>query len=196
MVGDEQELASPQQDEEEDSSAGVAVSNDDNNNSNNNFGGPDMGPETDVDAIDEEFQLNAAIGGKEKLQMEFKETEDVADAMNNLGDAMFGTLENKIFDQLSLQNPDLMMGSNPFAPEEDIVNYNDYAIDNKTMPLRDIAEELEKFEKQTEFSGFEEEAVVGDEVPMSANEEIDMQQQQPQAGESNFNGKLLFNADF
>jgi hypothetical protein len=164
-----------------------------------------MGPETDVDAIDEEFQLNAAIGGKEKLQMEFKETEDVADAMNNLGDAMFGTLENKIFDQLSLQNPDLMMGSNPFAPEEDIVNYNDDAIDNKTMPLRDIAEELEKFEKQTEFSGFEkqtefsgfeEEAVEGDEVPMSANEEIDMQQQQPQAGESNFNGKLLFSADF
>lgn len=188
MAEEDREMASPQHDEP---SAAAAVSNDDNNNSSN-----DLGPETDVDAIDEEFQLNAAMGGdKEKTQMEFKETEDVADRadamMNNLGDAMFGTLENKIFDQLSLQNPDLMKGSNPFAPEEDVEVIADSIatvadfLDNKMMEQQvdDFTEKLDNFERQNDFDG-------GDEVAMSANErfgeeiEIDMQQQQPQEGES------------
>jgi hypothetical protein len=162
------------------------VSNDDNNNSNDNFG-----PETDVDAIDEDFQLNAAMGGdKERTQMEFKETEDVADRaealVNEFGDAMFGTLENKIFDQLSLQNPDLK-GNNPFSDGgfiAETVAAVDEFMDNKMMDLQqlgdDLTEKLDNFEQQNEFEAFE----GGNEVAMSANEEIVMQQEQPQAGKS------------
>lgn len=121
----------------------VLVLNDDNNNSNDNLGGPDMGPETDVDAIDEHFGFEAAAGAvggeKEKLQMEFKETEDVADRADvmNFGEehpaAMFGTLENKIFEEMSLHNPDLMKANNPFADNsipEGIEPVGDF-LDNK-----------------------------------------------------------------
>lgn len=99
----------------------LVLSNDDNNNSNDNFGGPDMGPETDVDAIDEEFHANAAAD-KENTQMEFKETEDVADRADimNFGadhSAIYGSLENKIFEEMSLQNPDMM--KNPFTLVEE-----------------------------------------------------------------------------
>lgn len=97
--------------------------NDDNNNSNDN-----LGPETDVDAIDEDFQpsaIGAVSGEKEKIQMEFKETEDVADRAEFRMDfgvdhtaAIYDKLENKIFGTMSLQNPDLIQGDNPFMSED------------------------------------------------------------------------------
>lgn len=127
--------------------------NDDNNNSNND----NLGPETDVDAIDEEFQFNVvgAVGGaKEKTQMEFKETEDVADRADimNFGvdhsAAIYGTLENKIFEEMSLQNPDLMKGNNPFASSDDVDPLA--VIDEVLAPVEDfmdnkmIEEEMEQ----------------------------------------------------
>lgn len=184
---EEEQMESPQVEEP----TVAVVSNDDNNNSNGNFDGPDMGPETDVDAIDEEFQLNAAIGGdKEKMQMEFKETEDVADQAEAVivqGGQMFETFENKIFDQLSLQNPDMIMGSNPFAPEEDVgiiadvVTAIDNFMDNKMIEQQvdDFTEKMENFESEQKND-----FAADDELATSANEEIVMQQQQPQAGES------------
>lgn len=101
------------------------VSNDSNNNSNNDNLGTDnnFGPETDVDAIDEEFQANAfgfTLGEKEKTQMEFKETEDVVDrseVMNFTADqaaAMFGTMENQI---LGFNEEISKLPSNPFSDD-------------------------------------------------------------------------------
>ena len=177
FMDDVQQAMSPVQEE-----ASAVVSNDDNNNSNDN------GPETDVDTIDDEFQLNVAIGGdKEKTQKEFKETEDVADRAEAI-DAMFGTLENKIFDQLSLQHPDFIKTGNPFAPGEDAgvdvdaenATHVDEFIDNRMMEQQsdDLIEKLDNFEQQNNFAAFN----AGDEI---ANEEIVMQQEEPQAGELN-----------
>ncbi|KAG5676287.1 hypothetical protein PVAND_006135 [Polypedilum vanderplanki] len=143
-----------QQQQPSQSDSNVLILNDDNNNSNDNFNNPDMGPETDVDAIedDEDFHYHAgsneiATGGeKEKTQMEFKETDDVTDHMQmNFGseiatdNAMIvgnSSLENKIFEELSLHNPDMMMsgGINPFAGNEFIDNSTAEIItDNKLM---------------------------------------------------------------
>lgn len=183
FMDDVQQAMSPVQEEE----ASAVVSNDDNNNSNDNYG-----PETDVDTIDDEFQLNAAIGGdKEKTQKEFKETADVVDRAEAI-DAMFGTLENKIFDQLSLQHPDFIKTGNPFNPEEyagvdaENATHIDEFIDNKMMEQQsdDLVEKLDNFEQQNNFAAFD----AGDEV---ANEEIVMQQEEPQAGKLKRN-KLFF----
>lgn len=146
----------------------ILILNDDNNNSNDNFDNPDMGPETDVDAIEEydgNFQYGgteAAGGEKEKTQMEFKETDDVTDRVelvldNAIADissnanAMFGnSLENKIFEELSLHNPDLIGANNPFTTtaNEFIDNLSAEPIitDNKLMEEK--IEELQHGLKQ------------------------------------------------
>lgn len=189
------------------------IANDDNNNSNND----NLGPETDVDAIDEEFQFNAAgaVGGeKEKTQKEFKETEDVADRaeiMNFGGDhsaAMYGTLENKIFEELSLHNPDLIKGSNPFSSAED-VTYPASAIDEFIAPTEEylnskmmedleqhadkLAEKVDNFQNEdfgntmdfiTEAAGIVQEELTGtSEVVQEAVKELE----HPEAGESLIN---------
>lgn len=198
------QVGSPQLEEQS-----VLLLNDDNNNSNDN-----LGPETDVDAIDEEFQLNAAVGGdKEKTQMEFKETEDVADRaeiMNFGGDqtaAIYGTLENKIFEEMSLQHPDLLKGNNPFSSSDDVDPMNvmteaveavTHFIDNKMMEQEDVqqladdyVEKMEELQNEVldikmELMSEAPEVAQGAELN-SANDgvqEADIQQQQPEAGES------------
>lgn len=190
----------------------VLVLNDDNNNSNDNFGGPDMGPETDVDAIEEEFQANAAAAAvaceKEKTQMEFKETEDVADRvdiMNFVDDhsaAIYGSLENKIFEEMSLQNPDMMKGSNPFASSDDAETAEIIAeaiapatefFDNKIMDeqieqrIEDFADKLGDLTSDEAFGVTMESVADSFEKELtSANEEVafEEQQQQPEAGET------------
>lgn len=189
----------------------VLVLNDDNNNSNDNFGGPDMGPETDVDAIDEEFQANAAAAAvaceKEKTQMEFKETEDVADRVDiiNFGEdhsaAIYGSLENKIFEEMSLQHPDMMKGNNPFTSAEDAEIIAEAMkpaaefFDNKIMEQH-IEQHIEEFaDKFGDLANDEAFGVTMESVAdtfkkelTSANEEVafeeQQQQQQPEAGES------------
>lgn len=171
----------------------VLVLNDDNNNSNDNFGGPDLGPETDVDAIDDDFQMNAAVAGavggnKENTQMEFKETEDVADHVDimNFGEdhsaAIYGTLENKIFEELSLQNPDLIKGSNPFADISEEVEAVESIVDavvDEFMDNKMMEEEMQQVEEK--FNDFMVEAVepeaVVDEQLNSSNEEAAMELQ-------------------
>lgn len=184
------------------------VSNDDNNNSNNE----NLGPETDVDAIDEEFQYNVAgaVGGeKEKTQMEFKETEDVADRAEimNFGDdhsaAIYGTLENKIFEELSLHNPDLMKGNNPFSSPDDIetgtVGEGEVVVpvaefmDNKMMEdteqhAEDLAEKVENCQTEA-FGGVmdfisETAAAVQDELTSASDmvQEAFKEEERPEAG--------------
>lgn len=186
----------------------VLVLNDDNNNSNDNFGGPDMGPETDVDTIDEQFQLNAAVGGhKEKTQMEFKETEDVADRADimNFGEdhsaAIYGTLENKIFEEMTLQNPDLMRGNNPFAEEEagdvepvaiiaEAIAPVEAFMDNKFMEeeiqqhVDDFAEKMDNLVSEELNNALETPSAAVEEELIRANMDDAMQQQQLPAGES------------
>lgn len=94
------------------------ISNDNNNNSDNNLGNSDMGPETNVDTFDEDFDFNTASGGlKENSQMEFKEKEDEET----------DTLENKVFGQISLKNSELMIDTNPFL-SDDIVEQTQEAL--------------------------------------------------------------------
>lgn len=182
----------------------VLVLNDDNNNSNDNLSGPDMGPETDVDAIDEHFGFEAAAGAvggaKEKLQMEFKETEDVADradVMNFIADhnpaAMFGALENKIFEEMSLHNPDLMKVNNPFSdnsiPEgvEPIAEFLDNKFEEEAQNVQQhmdsFADQMvdfqaESFDRVVDF--------VAENFASSANADVlgQTMQHQPEAGES------------
>lgn len=184
--------------------ANVLVLNDDNNNSNNEFAGPDMGPETDVDAIDDDdFQYSAGsvvsaaeVGEKEKAQMELKETEDLVDRSETFDfsadvhahSAKYGNLESKIFEELSLHNPDLKMGSNPFATSDDNEAVDEAAevqadefIDNKLLDEK--APEIKNFEHFEEheeekldnvdvIQGYEEPAIDDeDENNMLMNEE-------------------------
>lgn len=154
----EEQPASPQEpalESHEEEPQNLFVSNDTNNNSNSQFDS-DFGPETDVDAVDED------AGEKEKAQFESKETEEseefdtmdrgipqIDDSANPFDQAIggiqmpsapiaFGSLENKIFEELSLQNPDLIMGNNPFTLEsnddipENMMVPNEY-IDNKLI---------------------------------------------------------------
>lgn len=196
-------VESPQEEEQS-----VLVLNDNNNNSNDN-----LGPETDVDGIDEEFQFNAAVGGdKEKTQMEFKETEDVADraGIMNFGKdqtaAIYGTLENKIFEEMSLQNPDLLKGDNPFSSPDDIDPMSVISepvatvtdlIDNKLMDREEVEQLAEDFVEKIEdlqskaldvkMELMSEAAAVAQEAELiSANddEETAIEQSQPEAGES------------
>lgn len=195
------------------------VSNDDNNNSNND----NLGPETDVDAIDEDFQFNAvgAVGGeKEKTQMEFKETEDVADRAEimNFGDdhsaAIYGTLENKIFEELSLHNPDMIKGNNPFSSPEDfepagtigeVVAPVSEFLDNKIVDeieqhADDLADNIENFQNDNFGKAMDfisEAAEAAHEELINANEAVQeaiKEQEQPEAGKlfnqllSPFNG--------
>lgn len=132
------------------------IENDDNNNRDN---ANNFGPETDVDAIleDEEFHnfVNVASGGggeKELTQMEFKETADVIDHaqqqvemhyhQENPSNAMFGTLENKIFGEMF---PD-MKGSNPFEMAHELM---DNFVANVDMPLDNkiIEEQIDEMQQ-------------------------------------------------
>ena len=201
------------------------VSNDDNNNSSND----NLGPETNVDAIDEEFQFNAAgaFGGeKEKTQMEFKETEDVADRAEimNFGNdnsaAIYGTLENKIFEELSLHNPDMIKGNNPFSLQEDVETAGiideatgivdeeatapiEEFTDNKMMEdIQEYSDDLSKNIEEFQVENFgvkamdfisEAAAAVQEEI-ISATEVVQeaiKELEQPEAGKSHNNNKLL-----
>lgn len=182
----------------------VIVLNDTNNNSNDNLGGTE-GPETDVDAIDEDFQFNAAgaAGGfKERTQMEFKETEDVADRANIMifgedhSAAMYtGALENKIFEEMSLQNPDLK-GNNPFASDDaelaafaPVEEFMDNKMMEQEMP-QEIQQHVDDFEEQMkrfasgELDFISEGAVGAEDESMGANVEEAIEHQQQEAGES------------
>lgn len=146
------------QDEDEMPSQQNVVHLNDSNNNSNQFEA-DFGPETDVDTIDVDEEVTA--GDKEKGQCETKETEDIPDRANPFGvdnSAVFGSLENKIFEELSLHNPDLMKGNNPFAAEGELDDTipNEF-IDNKLMDMmhnEDFGEEItqEMHHKQVEFS--------------------------------------------
>jgi hypothetical protein len=186
MMGDDEMLMMQMEKEQEQHHEPIRQEdiNDDNNNSNDNF----EGPETDVDAIEDDFGAVGGGEGKEKSQMEFKETEDVADRVDimNFGDdhsaAMFGTLENKVFEGISLQNPDIMKGNNPFSAADDMLETVEESVekvvdfmDNKMM---EHAEEMMK-EMNEDFEGAA--AAVAEELT-SANEEVAIEQQ-PQAGE-------------
>jgi hypothetical protein len=145
---------------------------DTNNNSNSQFDA-DFGPETDVDAIEPEQEQELEdetkfdAGEKEKAQFETKETEDFPDRgaidepSANPFDApqvpAFASFENKIFEELSLHNPDLIKG-NPFTEidesGENLMVPNDEFIDNKLID--DFKEEMscEMKEEKKDF-GFE-----------------------------------------
>lgn len=177
----------------------LVLSNDDNNNSNDNFGGPDMGPETDVDAIDEEFHANATAA-KEKTQMEFKETEDVADRADilNFGadhSAIYGSLENKIFEEMSLQNPDMM--KNPFALVEESAAPVAEFLNSKFSEINQQAEDFaDKFDLKNEAFNDDEMAPVSKAFEPQltyANEDIAIEEhhkQQSEATGESLSGKL------
>lgn len=163
------------------------VLNDDNNNSNDNFNNPDLGPETDVDAIedDDDFQFHtgstaiAAGGDKEKTQMEFKETDDVTDRVEmsftsgvdliNTENTMFGNvLENKVFEGLSLHNPDLMGASNPFSDKSAAtIEFMDNFVENTDNKL--IEEQIEEMQQEE----FKQEHGANDFIENIAEREID-----------------------
>lgn len=150
-----QEQASPQQVPD--------IENDDNNNrdSANNFG-----PETDVDAIldeNEEIHMNheaRGVGEKERTQMEFKEmADDVIDHAEQhmsfqqqeqqpLENAMFGTLENKVFGEMF---PEMKMGidnintNNPFEITNQMM---DNFVDNMPLDNKMIEEQIDEMHQQ------------------------------------------------
>lgn len=160
----QEEEEEPQQMQQQEEPQNVVLLNDNNNNSNQ-FD-TDFGPETDVDAIDEDVHF--AAGEKEKVQQEKKETEDFIDHGAVLADpfmsanaaenpTIFGSLENKIFEELSLHNPDLIKGNNPFAIESnddlDQMIPAEY-IDNKLIDNIEFNGDAkdEKHDKQVDFS--------------------------------------------
>jgi hypothetical protein len=208
--------------QQQQSDPNVLLLNDDNNNSNDNFNNPDLGPETDVDAIgedEEDFQYRAggavevaAGGDKEKTQMEFKETDDVTDHNQiNFGSALIdvaenamlgNALENKIFEELSLHNVDMMMGEggeaggNPFAGNEFLDNAAQFITDNKLMEeqidemKQDIEyganEFAENVQREMDFVAHEQAAGIAFELEQEltsandeVNEEVAIQQEQP-----------------
>lgn len=204
------------------------TSNDTNNNSNDNFG-----PETDVDAIEEDFHVNLpAIEDdcmKEKFQVELKETEDVVvvndfaeETMNfcagveaevDTATNTFGVdLENKIFEEFTQQNSDMMGHVNPFADdsnqmEADVAHYDGDFYDNKDVEVHRQPEqgfdEMDKIfgagsdsaqqfvdeivQKTNEFIMMEATKPFVVDDMMSANDrienEINMQEQMPEHGE-------------
>lgn len=203
------------------------IENDDNNNRDN---ANNFGPETDVDAIldDEEFHLvNVASGGGEKelTQMEFKETADVIDhAMqfqpqqqqeNPSSNAMFGTLENKIFGEIFPE----MKGGNPFEMAHELMDNFvanvDMPLDNKIMEeqidemqhelqqqfeygANDFIEKVENVEREIDFAvhetaasadGFMEELIssANNEEEVAIHQEEEQPQQQPGESQSFFN---------
>lgn len=195
------------------------TSNDTNNNSNDNFG-----PETDVDAI-EDLQASSPLTEsdcvKEKFQVELKETEDIvvgggfADETMNFGagvdveaatNAFLGNLEDKIFEELTQQHPDLTADINPFAAESNLVEAEHHAddgfMDDKNVEVHHGFDEMDKLlsagrdhfeqftddivQKTNEFITMEATKSVVDDM-MSANEhveaEINMQEHMPEHGE-------------
>jgi hypothetical protein len=94
------------------------TSNDTNNNSNDNFG-----PETDVDAIEDDV-TSSPLGEdsvKENFQVELKETSDmheqIIDTMDFGAAAVIesvGSFEDKIYEEMSHQNSEMMNDFNPF----------------------------------------------------------------------------------
>ena len=141
------------------------IENDDNNNRDN---ANNFGPETDVDAIldDEEFHLEKSVasggGEKELTQMEFKETADVIDHAMHFqqqqqsqhqeeeSNAMFGTLENKIFGEIFPE----MKGGNPFEMAHELMDNFvanvDMPLDNKIMEEQ-IDEMQHELQQQFEY---------------------------------------------
>lgn len=187
LIMDDEMAESPDQEQEDmpspDQHHNVLILNNDNNNNSgdNQFDGHDFGPETDVDAIDMMAQLgNMELAMKEQIQSEFKETEDFTDrasgavmdafssfggAVENIGSAttdLYGSLEHKIFGQLSLQNPDLMMGNNPFADSsnddmEQMAIVSEEFIDNKLVDnmeslIDNVKQEVCDFNEKKDFS--------------------------------------------
>lgn len=176
------------------------TSNDTNNNSNENFG-----PETDVDAIEEDFHVNSpAIEDdcmKEKFQVELKETEDVvvvnefAEEAMNFGagveaevDAATNTfgvdLENKIFEEFKQQNNDMMGHVNPFADdsnqiEADIVHYDGDFYDNKDVEVhRQPEQDFDEMDKIF-GAGSDSAQQFVDEIVQKTNEFIMMEATKP-----------------
>ena len=235
-IMDDEMAESPDQEQEDMSSPDqhhnvLILNNDNNNNSGDNqFDGHDFGPETDVDAIDMMSQLgNMESAMKEKIQSEFKETEDftnevtgaVMDAFSSFGGAvenisvattdLYGSLEHKIFGQLSLQNPDLMMGNNPFADSsnddmEHMAIVSEEFIDNKLVDnmksmIDNVNQEVCDFNEKKDFSFDREnfgkdmddfsDAMAAENVLFNANknedtadEDVAMKQPQQEEGES------------
>lgn len=188
---------------------GIFGTNDSNNNSSNE----NLGPETNIDAI-EDFEANAsgAVGGvKENIQMEFKETEDIAartevmDFGANHSAGIFDTLQPKIFESMSFQNPDLIKGDNPFMSENFEV-VSDAFIDNKFVePVENfmdnkMVEEVLMVDAQHHSDHYdnlnekatevmkalqESEAVVADQLQSLADIEASQLQEAPKTGELN-----------
>lgn len=196
------------------------TSNDTNNNSNDNFG-----PETDVDAIDEVASVEECV--KENFQVELKETADmqeqIIDSMDfgaaavNSMNQFAGSFENKIFEEMSHQNPDLMNDFNPFNVESSNTmmetanagfDFESFTKDHERKQ-QDIDEmdqmlnmqDVEKFtdeivQESTEFVAETTKAVFDD---MSANDQnekveetnINMQEQLPEHGKLDYNCSLF-----
>jgi hypothetical protein len=127
----------------------VFILDEDNNNGNNRFS-PDVsgGPETNIDTIISEDEIienvviapsqhvafsgiNEVISGeKEKLQMEFKETDDTTDhsqmkehnviveSIKSEEVSSGDVLESKIFEELSIKSHGLVEGDNPFLTND------------------------------------------------------------------------------
>lgn len=177
------------QDEDEMPSQQNVVHLNDSNNNSNQFEA-DFGPETDVDTIDaDEVSEEITAGDKEKGQCETKETEDMPDRGNPFGvdnSAIFGSLENKIFEELSLHNPDLMKGNNPFAAEGELDDTipNEF-IDNKLMDDMmhndDFGEETQEMHKEVNFSEKKEFSIDYDDL----GKVVDEQEQQELAAALN-----------
>lgn len=161
------------------------VSNDTNNNSNNEDSESPDGPETDVDVADEDLQMNAFGGEKEKIQMEFKETEDVGDhakIMNFVDQsaAMFETFADKNFPDMSQFNPEMLLqDNNPFGEIKQATDDNMFI--NQTneldLPLNVVADSFEQL-------GF-----VVDKLTDNF-EKLDLQQPTPGEKEDTFEGEF------
>jgi hypothetical protein len=195
----------------------ILTSNDDNNNSNDNFNSAVLlGPETDVDAIeDEEFHYNVAAAGggeKEKHQMELKETDDddVTDRVEvkfdngsfiDKANAMFGNIE-----KMSLENPDLVGAMNPFenvnirdsAFMNDMINPIDNRIIEEQMNeiqqevehgANELMEHVENIERNVEFAANEGVNFTHELLSANAEEEIAMEEKEENAPQMQ-SGKL------
>lgn len=197
------------------------TSNDTNNNSNDNFG-----PETDVDAIEDDATSSpfAEDSVKENFQVELKETAeemheqimiDHTDCTMDFGAAAMESVEsygNKIYEEMSQQNSEMMNDFNPFNVEsstmmENVVNnagfdfesFNkdherkqqdidemDKIIDMQNNDdVMNFTEDIVHHHQTNEFMGETTKAVSDD--MMSANDQnelnnINMQEQLPEHG--------------
>lgn len=132
----------------------MLILNDDNNNSNNNFNSSDFGPETDVDAMEEndtQATVDEACGGeKEKSQMEFKEVDDV------------DRVEEPSFDLLGGATADFVL-----SKEESKENIAPFDPELTFEPMSMIPTEIAKNEEvplhfDSEFTGCEQATTEGD----------------------------------